>query len=86
MKKEEFLSLTLTQLAKKTNINKGTLSKYFSPNNPETPTWKNIEKMALSLNTSAENIMKYIKAKRYQNYEILKNKVSDAKQSLLETA
>lgn len=86
MNKEEFLSLGVSELARRTNINKGTLSKYFSPNNPETPTWKNIEKMAVSWQVSAEKVMEFIKARRLQNYKNLKIKVADAKRNLLETA
>ena len=86
MNKEEFLSLSLIDLSVKTGINKGTLSKYFSAHNPETPTWKNIEKIAKAFNTTAEDVMQLIKAKRFRNFENLKAKVANAKQNLLETA
>ena len=86
MNKEDFLSFSVSELARKAEINKGTLSKYFSPNNPEMPTWKNIEKMANSWQVSAEKVIELIKARRIQNYENLAAKVADAKQRLLETA
>ncbi len=83
---EEFLGLSLTKISKITGVNKGTLSKYFSPDKPETPTWNNISKMSQELGMSAELLMEAINEKRLQNYEKLKTKVSKAQLSLIQSA
>lgn len=86
MSLEEFVNLKITELERKTGINRGTLSKYFSLESPETPTWKNIRKMSTSLNMSAEEVMKAIAEKRRQKLKNLKAIVSNTKIDRVQTA
>lgn len=85
MSSEEFLNMKITELEKKTGINRGTLSKYFSLQNPETPSWKNIMKMSASLGMSAEQVMNSIAEKRRQKLNNLKAIVSNTKINIPQT-
>ena len=76
---DEFLVASLTKIAEITEINKGTLSKYFSPVTPDNPSWKSISKMSEKLGMTAETLMQAIELKRVKNYRKLKAKVSKTK-------
>lgn len=76
MKEEEFLKLTYTELEKKTGTRRGTWSKYFSTDSPETTSWQSLERIANSLAMSPEQVIKAIKLKRLAK----KNFVSNPKQ------
>jgi transcriptional regulator with XRE-family HTH domain len=81
---EEFLLLNIPELEKRTGINRGTLSKYFSVDKPETPTWKNICKISSTLEMSAEQVVKAIVAKRNKKLKELKEIVSNAQLNIVQ--
>lgn len=77
MQEEEFLKLTYKELEQKTSIRKGTWSKYFSCNAPETPNWKTLEKISIALNMPEQVVMKAIKRKRsIKKQSVAKKKLS----------
>jgi transcriptional regulator with XRE-family HTH domain len=83
---EEFLRLNIPELEKRTGINRGTLSKYFSLDKPEMPTWKNICKISTSLEMSAEQVVKAIVAKRSKKLNELNKIVSNTKLDIVQPA
>lgn len=72
MNVEEFLELNIPELEKKTRINRGTWSKYFSTHNHENPSWTSILKISSALGMTADQLIKGIEIKRRQKKNILK--------------
>lgn len=83
---EEFLRLNIPELERRTGINRGTLSKYFSLDKPETPTWKNICKISNSLGMTAEQVVKAIVARRSKKLKKLEKIVSNAQLDIVQPA